>query len=94
LVFIPAISLISMIPISINGMGWREGAYIVLFKSAGGEKSAAAMLALLWLVVLVATSLPGGLIYIFQGMGKRNIKEDMEAGLPREGLGDLGRLEG
>jgi uncharacterized protein (TIRG00374 family) len=71
LVFIPAISLISMIPVSINGMGWREAAYIMLFTSAGGEESSAAMLALLWLVVLVVTSLPGGLIYVFQGMSKK-----------------------
>src|SRR5215469_10559722 len=72
LVFIPAISLISMIPVSINGMGWREAAYIILITSAGGDKSATATLALLWLVVLVVTSLPGGLIYIFQGMNKKN----------------------
>jgi uncharacterized protein (TIRG00374 family) len=71
LVFVPAISLISMIPVSINGMGWREAAYIVLFTSAGGEKSSATMLALLWLVVLVVTSLPGGLIYVLQGMNKK-----------------------
>jgi uncharacterized protein (TIRG00374 family) len=71
LVFIPAISLISMIPVSINGMGWREAAYIILFTSAGGDKSATATLALLWLVVLVVTSLPGGLIYVFQGMNKK-----------------------
>jgi uncharacterized protein (TIRG00374 family) len=89
LVFIPAISLISMIPISINGMGWREAAYIVLFTSAGGEKSSAAMLALLWLVVLVLTSLPGGLIYAFQGMNRRTPKGDTDAGTTAHGVGDV-----
>ena len=79
LVFIPAISLISMIPISINGMGWREAAYIVLFTSAGGDKSSTAMLALLWLVVLVVTSLPGGLIYVFQGLNKKKVNTNSTA---------------
>jgi hypothetical protein len=59
-------------------MGWREGAYIMLFTSAGGEQSSAAMLALLWLVVLVATGLPGGLIYAFQGMNRKVISQDRD----------------
>jgi len=88
LVFIPAISLISMIPISINGMGWREGAYIVLFTSAGAENSSAVMLALLWLVVLVVTSLPGGLIYILQGMSRTSIEKDVEPALGTSSAGD------
>jgi uncharacterized protein (TIRG00374 family) len=88
LVFIPAISLISMMPISINGMGWREGAYIVLFTSAGASSSSATMLALLWLVVLVVTSLPGGLIYAFQGANKRTIKQDIDPDLQADVLGD------
>ncbi|HKV42096.1 MAG TPA: lysylphosphatidylglycerol synthase transmembrane domain-containing protein [Blastocatellia bacterium] len=70
LVFIPAISLIGMNPLGINGMGWREWAYIILFTSAGAQKPAAVALALLWLAVLVITSLPGGIIYIMQGAGK------------------------
>lgn len=86
LVFIPAISLISMIPVSINGMGWREAAYIVLFTSAGGEKSSSATLALLWLVVLVATSLPGGLIYAFQGMNKKT--DEIDSSLLTQAVGD------
>jgi hypothetical protein len=68
LVFIPAIGLISMIPVSVNGMGWREFSYIVLFGSVGVDESHAAALAFLWLGVLVITSLPGGVIYALQGL--------------------------
>jgi hypothetical protein len=67
LVLIPATGLMSMIPISAGGMGWREAAYIVLFSSVGATQSQALALALLWLGVLVATSLPGGIIYLFMG---------------------------
>src|SRR5262245_28767816 len=85
LVFIPAISLISMVPISINGMGWREAAYVVLFTSAGGDRSSAAMLALLWLVVLVVTSLPGGVIYAFQGVKRSPADTELRS----EALGEI-----
>jgi uncharacterized protein (TIRG00374 family) len=72
LVFIPAISLISMNPISLNGMGWREAAYIILFMSAGASRDQATILSLLWLAVLVLTSLPGGLVYFVNGMKKKD----------------------
>ena len=73
LVFIPAISLISMNPISLNGMGWREAAYIILFMSAGASRDQATILSLLWLAVLVVTSLPGGLVYFLQGARKKDL---------------------
>jgi uncharacterized protein (TIRG00374 family) len=67
LVFIPAIGLVSMVPLSVNGMGWREVSYIALFASVGATKPQAAALAFLWLGVLVACSLPGGIIYLLKG---------------------------
>jgi glycosyltransferase 2 family protein len=66
LVFIPAISLISMNPLSVAGTGWREYSYKVLFESVGATEPQAAALGLLWLGVMVATSLPGGIIYIMK----------------------------
>jgi uncharacterized protein (TIRG00374 family) len=67
LVLIPATGLISMVPLSLNGMGWREASYVVLFQAVGAKQTQALTLALLWLGVLVLTSLPGGIIYILQG---------------------------
>ena len=82
LVFIPATGLISMAPISLNGMGWREASYIVLFQTViiNAEKPGAQAFALsvLWLAVIVITSLPGGVIYLIQG-GKRKTAESDEA---------------
>jgi uncharacterized membrane protein YbhN (UPF0104 family) len=67
LVLIPAIGLISMIPLSVNGAGWREASYILLFQSVGAETHQAAALSLLWLGIVVVTSLPGGIIYLARG---------------------------
>ena len=83
LVFIPAIGLISMVPISLNGMGWRELSYIYLFKSVGAQEPQAATLALMWLAILVTTALPGGVIYIVRSLkgkeGPPKTEEEMEA---------------
>ena len=67
MVLIPAIGLISMIPLSVNGAGWREASYILFFKSVGAETHQAAALSLLWLGIVVVTSLPGGIIYLAGG---------------------------
>jgi uncharacterized protein (TIRG00374 family) len=83
LVFIPTIGLISMIPVSVGGTGWREGAYILLFQSAGATPDQAAALSLLWLGVIAITSLPGGVIYVARGSRKEDrppADEMLEAG--------------
>jgi uncharacterized protein (TIRG00374 family) len=67
LVFIPSIGLMSMIPLSLNGMGWREVSYIALFQSVGASEAQSAALAFLWLGVLIAASLPGGIVYVARG---------------------------
>src|SRR4030095_11842086 len=72
MVFIPAIGLIGMIPLSVNGAGWREAADILLLQSCVAEAHQAATLSLLWLGVIVVTSLPGGIIYIAEGRKGQN----------------------
>lgn len=83
MVFIPAIGLIGMIPLSVNGAGWREASYILLFQSAGVETHQAAALSVLWLGIIVVTSLPGGIIYIARsGRSKQRLAEARKAGAP------------
>jgi hypothetical protein len=78
LIFIPTIGLVTMVPVSVNGMGWREFAYIVLFQSVGATEPQAAALAFLWLGVTVLTSLPGGVIYVMKGgRGKETLPTDV-----------------
>jgi len=64
-VFVPLISLAGMIPVTINGLGVREGLYILLFGQLGAPTELAVSLALLFLAVTFFASLPGGIVYAF-----------------------------
>jgi glycosyltransferase 2 family protein len=65
MIFVPVITLISMIPISLNGMGLREYAFMSLFGSIGILPASCIALGLLSSIVIILSSLPGGVIYIF-----------------------------
>ncbi|HEV8486387.1 MAG TPA: hypothetical protein VGV87_22780, partial [Blastocatellia bacterium] len=84
------IGLVTMAPVSVNGMGLREGAYIMLFTSAtvGAGEHQAAALAFLWLGVTVATGLPGGIIYVLRGGKREDDLHKAEALLEPDSAGD------
>lgn len=64
--FISLISILTMIPISINGIGVREGAYVFLFATLGVAESISLAVSLMFFVlVLIGTSI-GGIIWTFE----------------------------
>ena len=65
LIFVPVITLISMIPVSLNGMGLREYAFLSLFSAVGIPAESCIALGLLSSILIILSSLPGGIIYIF-----------------------------
>ena len=65
LIFVPVITLISMIPISLNGMGLREYSFMSLFGAIGVADESCFALGLLFSFIVILSSLPGGLVYIF-----------------------------
>lgn len=65
LIFVPVITLISMIPVSLNGMGLREYAFMSLFSAIGIAPESCIALGLVSSILIILTSLPGGIIYIF-----------------------------
>jgi uncharacterized membrane protein YbhN (UPF0104 family) len=65
LVFIPVITLISMIPISLSGFGLREGAFVLLFRSIGIPSASCLALALVTSIMIVLSAVPGGVMYVF-----------------------------
>jgi uncharacterized protein (TIRG00374 family) len=65
LVFVPVITLISMIPISLNGMGLREYSFMSLFGAVGILPASCIALGLISSIVIILSSLPGGVVYIF-----------------------------
>lgn len=64
-------SLVSVLPVSINGLGLREGSYVVLLGGAGVAAPSAVSLALLSFVVLSMSSLVGGVVFILDGQMTR-----------------------
>lgn len=69
-VFIPLIALAASLPISINGLGLREGMYVYLFSSVGFTAEESLSLALLNFAILLLISLPGAPVYLLIGRGK------------------------
>jgi uncharacterized protein (TIRG00374 family) len=68
LIFIPIVAIISMLPISIGGLGVRETAFLTLFGSAGLSAERSVSLSLLWYAMLLLGGIPGIVIYL---RGKR-----------------------
>lgn len=61
----PMVSLLTLLPISVNGMGVRELGTIAFLAPLHVNSEAASTLAFLWFMVSVTVSLMGGLVYLF-----------------------------
>ena len=69
----PLVGTFAAIPISLNGLGLREGGYIFLLAAIGiGTEKGIAFGMLLFLIIVV-DSLIGGLIFLFQQMLRPNV---------------------
>jgi len=64
-ILVPMVTLLTLLPISLNGMGVREGATALLLAPFGVAQGAALGLALAWFAVHALASLLGGLVYLF-----------------------------
>ena len=62
--FVPLLAVIVSLPISLNGIGVREGAGIVLFGLVGVSRGNAFSLQFTTYLVAVAVSLLGGLVFL------------------------------
>jgi uncharacterized membrane protein YbhN (UPF0104 family) len=63
-VFIPLVSLLTLLPVSLNGMGLRETGTMLLLDPLGVGAASAVTLSLLLFAVYTAASLGGGLFYL------------------------------
>jgi hypothetical protein len=61
----PVILLIMQVPITINGLGTTQVAFVTLFAGSGVAAAPATALSILFLVLGVIGSLPGGMLYAF-----------------------------
>jgi hypothetical protein len=66
-ILVPMVSLLVMVPVSVNGMGVREWALAIFLAPLGVTGGAAVSLAWLWFAVYTCAGLVGGLVYLATG---------------------------
>ncbi len=64
LVFNPLIAFVTLIPISLNGWGTKELTAVFFFGLIGVPQAQALSMSLLFHLIIVATSLPGGVLWL------------------------------
>jgi uncharacterized membrane protein YbhN (UPF0104 family) len=83
----PLVTLFTMLPITLNGVGVREGALVLLLAPAGIAPAEALALGVLWFCVLAAAGLLGGMVYL---AGSFSVVPVADSSLPsgtRTGMG-------
>jgi uncharacterized protein (TIRG00374 family) len=71
--FIPLITIILMLPTTVGGIGVSEGAYVYFFSRVGMSTHGAFALAILLRTIFTFLALPGGIIYIKEGLSPKRI---------------------
>ena len=74
LVFVPVVVLLTMVPISLNGIGIREIAYATLFETIGVNPSVSIAMSLLFYSIIVVFSIPGALYSLRMLVNKEELK--------------------
>ena len=59
LAYVPAVAIAQVLPISVGGLGLREGLLALLFHPLGAETGQAVAVGLLWYAFMLLSSLPG-----------------------------------
>jgi len=79
LMIITLISVITMLPISVNGLGVREGCYVLFFNMLGVPKEIAVTVSLLFFIFVSLSSLAGGFFWMVE-RGKKGeiIRESVD----------------
>jgi uncharacterized membrane protein YbhN (UPF0104 family) len=68
LLYIPVILLVMLLPISINGIGTSQAAFVWLFAESGVAAPDAFALSVLFVALGVVGNLPGGILYAVGGL--------------------------
>ena len=67
-VYIPVILLVMLLPITINGIGTSQAAFVLLFAESGVARADAFALSVLFVGLGVVGNLPGGFLYAIGGV--------------------------
>jgi uncharacterized membrane protein YbhN (UPF0104 family) len=75
-VVIPLVTLLTMLPISVNGVGVREGSLVLLLAPVGVSEAGAVALGIVWFAMLAAASVLGGVVYLFGRFSRKEWDDD------------------
>jgi uncharacterized protein (TIRG00374 family) len=75
-IVVPMVTLLTLIPVSLNGMGVREGGMVLFLAPLGISSATALSLAFLWFSVYVAGSLLGAGVYLFGNLSQPGERPD------------------
>jgi uncharacterized membrane protein YbhN (UPF0104 family) len=78
-IFVPMVSLLTLLPVSVNGMGVREGGVVLFLAPLGVAHATALTLAFLWFLVYAAGGLLGGAVYLAGAFPKPEAATDIPA---------------
>ncbi len=65
--FIPLILLVMLLPVTVNGIGTSQAAFVWFFGSAGVARADAFALSVLFVALGIVGNLPGGVLYVLNG---------------------------
>ena len=77
LLFVPLLAVIVSLPVSLNGIGVREGAGVILFGLVGVDRAHAFSLQFTTYLVAVAVSLLGGLVFLLRIRHRRAVSRNL-----------------
>jgi uncharacterized membrane protein YbhN (UPF0104 family) len=90
-IVVPLVTILTLLPVSLNGMGIREGAMVTLLGPLGVGSGTALSLAFLWFAAVSAVSLTGVVFYL---LGDRRGIAECSAGPVDSGGGGHGPVGG
>jgi uncharacterized membrane protein YbhN (UPF0104 family) len=87
---VPMVTLLTLLPVSLNGMGVREGGMILFLSPLGVSEATALSLAFLWFTVFTSVSAAGAVVYLFgsfprpQENANGSVSRDSDQGRTRQ----------
>ena len=81
-IFHPLVSALTAIPITISGIGLREGGYLLFLQRIGISQASAVAYSGLWFLVIVMSSVVGGLVFLASGARLPRLRGSVTAPSP------------
>ncbi len=76
--YIPIVGLLTMIPLTIGGLGIRENSFVAFFSNLGVSETIATSISLLFLIINFIYAIIGGIIFLFLKRKKEIKKESYD----------------